>query len=167
MNRPAGIGLIAGTVIGFLMLVVIIWSLRSATLPEMTQPPGVSPDVTVFLSEQSLSRMASDTLEQPVVIDFEANGQLRVSTQTQLRGLEPVVWVMMTLELQGTEIVSQLRWIELGILTIPADWLPANARNATALIGETIKTQTPPDFTITGLTTTSEGVTLQLKWVGR
>lgn len=168
MNRAGWIGLIAGLVIGILLLLILFWSLRTPSLlGESSAAAAVPPDVTIFLSEQSLSRMASDRLDRPVVIDLEENGLMRVNTRTEIQGAEPVVRLAMTIELQGSEVISQLRWVELGFLTIPSDWLPAETQQATALIGQTIKQQTPPDFTITNLSTTAEGIDVQLKWVGR
>lgn len=166
MNRPGCLWTAIGAVIGFLILLLALWLTQAATLPAVEPPAAVAPDIIVFLSEQSLSRMASDRLGRPIVLDFDGNGQMQVTTRAQIRGLEPVVRLMMSISLQGSEVVSQLHGVNIGFLIVPASWLPPEAQAATALIGETIKTQTPPDFTITGLTTTPDGVTIQLKWVG-
>lgn len=166
MNRQGCLWVVAGGVIGFLILLVGLWLIQVATLPVVEPPPAVAPDITVFLSEQSLSRMASDQLGQPATLDFDENGQMRVSTRVPMRGLEPVVRLVMIIGMQGPQIVSQLHGVEIGFLTVPANWLPDKMQTMAALINETIKTQTPPDFTITGLTTTPDGVTIQLKWIG-
>lgn len=165
MNRSGCLWAMVGAVVGFLILLLALRLIQTTTPPAVEPPAAVAPDVTVFLSEQSLSRMASDRLGQPTVLDFDVNGQMRVTTRTPFRGLEPVVQTVMSIGMQGSEIVSQLHGVEIGFLTIPATWLPEEMQSATTLIGETIKTQTPPDFTITGLTTTPDGVTIQLKWV--
>lgn len=166
MNRPGCLWATIGAVVGFLILLLALRLIQAATLPAVEPPAAVAPDITVFLSEQSLSRMASDRLDRPTVLDFDANGQMRVTTRTQFRGLEPVVRLVMIIGMQGSELVSQLHGVEIGFLTIPANWLPEETQTATALIAETIKTQTPPDFMITGLTTSPDGITIQLKWVG-
>ena len=92
---------------------------------------------------------------------------MQVTTRTEIRGLTPVVKLVMTIDMQGSEIVSQLRWVEMGFLTIPQAWLTPEMQNAAALIGQTINQQTPPDFMITNLSTTPEGVAIQLKWIGQ
>ncbi|MCB0212324.1 MAG: hypothetical protein KDJ52_23485 [Anaerolineae bacterium] len=167
MNRSGKIGLLMGLGIGFVGLLLGLWLLRVTSLPKLSPPAAVAPDVSLFLSEQSISRLASATLQQPIVIDFEENGLMEITTRTEMQGLDPVVKLVMTVELQGSEVVSQLRWVELGFLIIPQRWLTPKMQNATTLIGQTINQQTPPDFMITNLSTTSEGVTIQLKWVGR
>ena len=167
MSRSGRMGLIIGLVMGIAALLLGLWLLRATSLPEVSPPAAVAPDVSLFLSEQSISRLASDTLQQPIVIDFEENGLMQVTTRTEIRGLTPVVKLVMTIEMQGSEIVSQLRWVEMGFLTIPQAWLTPEMQNAAALIGQTINQQTPPDFMITNLSTTPEGVAIQLKWIGQ
>jgi hypothetical protein len=127
----------------------------------------IAPDATVFLSERILSQIAAQEVKAPTLIDFEPNGQMRITTRTRLGGLEPVVRLGLLLELQGTEVTSRLHWVQLGFLTLPANWLPPEALETGAIIGQTINEQVPPDFTLIGLTTTTEGVNFQLKWIGR
>jgi hypothetical protein len=110
--------------------------------------------------------LASQALNRTAQIDFDTNGQMEVTTRSPVGRIEPVVQVGLQLELQGTEVVSQLRWVQLGFLTIPARWLPQAAFETASLIGQTIKNQTPPDFALVGLETTQEGINFQLKWIG-
>jgi hypothetical protein len=166
MNRWGCFGLLLGVLIGLLVAILILVLTRPAAPPVAVQPPAIAPDVTVFISEQSLSRMASQILNRTTVIDFETNGQMEVTTRSPLGRIEPVMQVGLQIELQGTEVVSQLRWVQLSFLTIPARWLPQSASEMASLIGQTIKNQTPPDFALVGLETTQDGINFQLKWVG-
>jgi hypothetical protein len=160
-------GFTIGALIGALLVVLFLLAMRPPAGPTASPPNTISPDVTVFLSEQSLSRMASETLNTPTAIDFDPNGQMRIITRTNLEGLEPVVQTGLLLELQGTELVSRLQWVRLGFLTIPADWLPPEALETTAIIGQTIEDQIPPDFSLVGVSTDQAGVNFQLKWIGQ
>jgi len=163
--RPWGcFGLALGSLIGLLILIFILLLARPA-IPVAAPPPIIPADVTLFVSEQTVSRFASQTLQKPTVVDFEANGQMLVTTRTPLGGVEPVMQAGLLLELQGTEVVSQLYWARLGFLTIPANWLPPEQVEAAALVGRTINNQIPPDFSLVGLTTSADGVTFQLKWI--
>jgi hypothetical protein len=156
-----------GSLIGLLLLIFVLLLARPAIPVSPPPPPIIPADITLFVSEQTVSRFASQTLEKPTVINFEPDGQMLVTTRTALGGFEPVMQVGLLLELQGTEVVSQLYWARLGFLTIPASWLPPEPVRAAALVGQTINDQIPPDFTIVGLTTSADGVTFQLKWVGQ
>lgn len=167
MNRWGCIAGIAGVVIGVLVVVVFAQTAFVTPLPAIVEPPSAaSPDVMVFVSEQSLSRMASESLPAPTVVDFEADGQMEVVTRTTVQGLEPVVHAGLLLQMQGFELVSQLRWIRFGSLIVPARWLPPEAVSAAGAISDEIEAQIPPGFTLVGFTTAAEGVTLQLEWVG-
>lgn len=166
MNRWGCFGLLLGTLAGLLVVMLILLLMRPVVPPPVIQPPAIAPDVTVFISEQSLSRLASQTLSRSTLIDFDVNGHMEVTTRTPLGRLEPVVKVGLQVELQGTEVVSQLRWVQLGFMTIPARWLPQSVSDMAAMAGDTIKNQTPPNFALVGLETTPEGVNFQLKWVG-
>jgi len=167
-NKWGCLGLTVGGAVGLLLAMVILLLLRATPpLPPPLGPATIPPDVTIFLSEQSLSRMASDTLKRPAIIDFDPNGQMQVSTTATLGQLEPLIHVGLQLEMQGTEIESRLRWVRLGFLTIPARWLPQTSREAVVILGQAIKNQTPPDFMLVGLETTPEGINFQLKWVGQ
>jgi hypothetical protein len=160
-------GLALGSLIGLLILVFILLLSRPVTPVPAPPPPIIPADVTLFVSEQTVSRLASQTLQRPTVVDFESNGQMLVTTRTRLGGVEPVMQAGLLLELQGTEVVSELYWARLGFLTIPANWLPPEQVEAAALVGQTINNQIPPDFSLVGLATSADGVTFQLKWVGQ
>lgn len=160
-------GLVLGSLIGLLVVIVVAILLRSVPPPVSVQPPPISPDITIFLSEQSLSRIASDILERPTVIDFDLNGQMQVTTRAKVGWVEPIIHMGLLLEMQGTDVVSEFDWLRLGFLTIPARWLPQSFDESSAMVGQIIKNQTPPDFILTGLTTTADGITFQLKWIGQ
>jgi hypothetical protein len=168
MKKWGCLGFTAGSVIGLLVAGLIFLLTQSAPPPPIAgAPPGIPPDVTVFLSERSVSRMAAESLKQPAVVDFDANGQMQVVTRVNIGRFEPVVRVGVLLEMQGTEVVSQLDWVKLGFLTIPAAWLPPRAHDTAALAGQTITHQMPPDFRLVGLTTGPDGLSFRLKWVGQ
>jgi hypothetical protein len=167
MNRAGCTGLIVGVVIGLVVIGLFLAGTQPAPPDDIWPPDGIPPDVTTFVSEQTLSRLATEQLGQAAVLDFEPGGQLWVTTKTPLGGYQPVVQVGLSLRLQGADVVSRLEWIKLAYLTIPANWLPADARALAASIGETIEMQIPPDFTLVGLNTTTNGISLQLKWSGR
>ncbi len=168
MKEWGCLGSIAGALIGLLIVVFLLLLFQSVPPPPATiQPATIAPDITIFLSEQSLSRMASETIKRPTAVNFDVNGQMQVTTQANIFGLKPVVHVGLLLEMQGTEVVSQLRWVRFGFLTVPAGWLPQGVTEMVTVLGQTIKAQTPPDFTLIGLTTTPDGVNFQLKWVGQ
>lgn len=160
-------GLSLGSLTGLLLVILAAIALRSVPTPARVQPPTISPDITIFLSEQSLSRIASEILERPTVIDFDLNGQMQVTTRAKVGWLEPVIHIGLLLEMQGPDLVSELDWLRLGFLTIPGGWLPQTLGESSAIVGQIIKNQTPPDFILTGLTTTADGVTFQLKWIGQ
>ena len=69
--------------------------------------------------------------------------------------------------MEGAELTSRLRWVQLGFLTIPAAWLPQEARETVTMVGQAIQNQTPPDFVLLGITTTPDGIEFKLKWVGQ
>ncbi len=159
-------GLIAGGIIGLLLLFLLILVTRPVAPPDITHPPTIPPDATIFVSERSLSRIATRSAGQAATIDFNPNGQMQVTTRLKIRGFEPVVTVGLLLEMQGTEVVSRLQWVKMGFLTVPAVLLPGSAHNMAAIVGQTIAAQTPPDFILVGLTTSIDGLTFQLKWAG-
>ena len=161
-------GLILGSLVGLLLIMVLVLIFRiTPPPPDVPQSTTIAPDITIFMSERSLSRIASETMGRLVVIDFEADGQMQVTTQTRIGRLEPIIHIGLLVDMQGTEVVSQLRWVRLGFLTIPEKWLPRDARETVALVGQAIQNQTPPDFILLGLETTSDGINFQLKWVGQ
>ncbi len=168
MNRGGCFGFFLGSVTGLLIIGLMLWLMAMPlAAPTVTETPAIPPDVTVFVSAQSLSRLASTAQKRPVVIEFDSAGQMQVSARTQLAGYTPVIHVGIGLQMQGANVVSELRWVKLGVLVIPASWLPADVRDIAATIGDTIKAQIPSGFTLVGLTTTPTGINFQLKWTGR
>lgn len=167
MNRIGYFSLMLGGLIGLLGAIVLILLLRlSATSSVTVQTPAIAPDVTVFLSEHSLSRIASETLQRQARVDFDANGQVQISTRLKIGWLNPVVHFGVLLEMQGPNVVSQLQWLQVGFITIPARWLPQTMAESSAIIGQLMQDQTPPNFRLVGINTSPNGVTFQLKWIG-
>lgn len=167
MNRWGCLGLVAGGVVGLIIVALILIFNQPRSVSLVPPLPAVAPDVTVFLSEQTLSRLASEEMQNEIVVDFEPDGLMIIAGRVPWRGWEPLVHVGVRLEMQGPDVASEMEWMRLGWLNLPADWLPADARQATAIIGEELKRQVPPDFTLAGLETTAEGVQVQLRWLGR
>ena len=167
MRGLGSYGLVVGGAIGVLAVLLLALITRPAPLPVVATPPAISPDVTIFISERSVSRLASEALQRPTQIDFEANGRMKMTTPLKIGQLEPPITAGLFLELQGTDVVSELDWIQVGFLTFPASWLPQSVVAASAQVGQVIKDQTPRDFVLIGLTTGAEGVNIQLKWLGQ
>ncbi len=167
MNRWGCIGLTAGAAIGLLLLSIAVLITRPVPPPVPASPPTVPPDATVFVSEQAVSRLATEALGQPVAVNFEPGGQMQVSLRMPVGRIKPVLRATILLEMQGADVGSSLLWVHLGFLPIPARWLPQEVVQQVGLIGDTIRDQTPPDFVLLGLTTTANGIEFQLKWVGR
>ncbi|MCG3207059.1 MAG: hypothetical protein FOGNACKC_00659 [Anaerolineae bacterium] len=168
MNRWGCAGLLIGGVIGLVLVGLFLAVARSAPSVEESWPAAaLPPDVTIFVAEPTLSRIASEKLGRPARLDFEPGGQMMITSRVAVAGYEPVVTLGLSLQLQGANVVSHLHWVKLGWLTIPANWLPASARDTAATVGESIQRQIPPDFTLVGLDTTAGGLNFQLKWVGR
>lgn len=167
MKRWGCIGLTFGTVIGLLLLSILVLITRPVPPPAPVSPPTVPPDATIFVSEQTVSQLATESLGQPVQVDFEPGGQMHISLRAPMRRFQPVVRATILLEMQGADVGSSLLWVQLGFLPIPARWLPQDIAQSVGMIGDTIRAQTPPDFVLLGLTTTASGIEFQLKWVGR
>lgn len=167
--RTAGcFGLMAGTLAGLLLVMVLILLLRSAPPPPVIpQAPTVAPDITIFMSERSLSRIASEAVGRPVAVDFDTNGHMQITTQTHVGPFEPVIHIGVVLGMEGAELTSRLRWLKLGFLTIPARWLPQEITDTVTSVGQAIQNQAPPDFILLELTTTPAGIEFGLKWVGQ
>ena len=161
------IGLFLGGIIGVLLLSIVILITRPVPPPTVAVPPSVPPDATIFVSENMVSRLASETVAQPVLIDFEPNGQMHVSMRAQAGRFRPLIRATILLQMQGSDVTSELLWVKLGFLTLPARWLPQDISTAVGIIGQTIRAQTPPDFVLVGLDTTDNGAEFRLKWVGR
>jgi hypothetical protein len=156
-----------GSLIGLLGAILLALLLRLSAASSITvQTPTIAPDVTIFLSERSISRLASEALQRSARVDFDSDGQIQVSTRLKIGWLNPVVHFGVLLEMQGPNAVSQLQWIKIGFVTIPARWLPQTMVESSAIIGQLMQDQTPPDFRLVGLNTSPSGVTFQLKWVG-
>jgi len=166
MKRLGWFGFALGTLAGLLIVLLCAIALRLAPAPVFVETPTITPDITVFISERSLSRLASETLQQPAFIDFDPDGQMTVTTRLDLGRVQPVVNFKLSLGMQGSQVVSELHRVNVGFLSIPAQWLPDALREGSAMIGQIIQSQTPPDFVLVGLITSPEGVTFQLKWVG-
>jgi len=161
------IGLGFGLLVGLLMAMLLVLLLtRPAPPPPASPPNGFPADATIFISEESLSRVATELIGQPVEVDFEPEGRLFVTTRTGIGPFEPVVQAELLLQMEGTTVASYLRAVKLGLLTIPARWLPDDIQQTTAIIGESIKAQTPPDFTLVGVNTTPDGLEFLLTWIG-
>jgi hypothetical protein len=167
MNRWGCFGLILGSLIGLLLAILFFVWARQVALPTFVQPVTLAdPEVTLFLSERSLSRFASDALKSPTLVDLEPGGQMGITTRIRLWRLYPVVRLGLSLRMRGTEVVSQLHWARLGFLKIPASWLPRRIIEIGAMPGEMVTQQVPSEFEVAGLDTTPEGIEFQLKWVG-
>jgi hypothetical protein len=160
-------GLIGGSLVGLLGALLFLLALRTPPPTTPPQAPLLPPDISIFISEQSLNRLAAEAVEQPLVIDVVEHGQLVVSTPSQVGFLEPVVHVGLGLQMDGREVTSQILWTRLGFVSIPARWLPAQATVPARQLGPTIQSQIPADFQLVGLVTTAEGIEFQLKWVGQ
>ena len=161
------VGAVFGLSIGLLMaMALLLIFTRPAPPPPASPPNGFPADATIFISEESLSRIATELIGQPVKVDFEPDGRLFVTTRTGIGPFEPVVNVELLIQMEGTNVASYLRAVKLGFLTIPARWLPDDIQQTTAIVGESIKAQTPPDFTLVGVNTTSDGLEFRLTWIG-
>lgn len=167
MNRWGCIGLTFGAVTGLLLLSILVLITRPAPPPAPASALTVPPDATIFVSEQMVSRLATESLGQPVAVDFEPGGQMHVSLRMPVGRYPALVRATVLLEMQGTDVGSSLLWVRLGFLPIPARWLPQEVSQQVGAIGDTIRAQTPPDFVLLGLTTSADGVEFRLKWVGR
>lgn len=166
MRRGSCAGLLIGGLIGLLLLSGLVWWIRPVTpaVPPQPQPP--TSDISLFFSERTASRLASHILAEPTVIEFEPEGRLLVTTRVPIGGLKPLVNLGLTLEQQGSAIVTQLHWLQLGWIRIPARWLPPDLAALGAAPGQAITRQLPAPANLVGLTTSSEGITLRLNWVG-
>jgi hypothetical protein len=167
-RRLGCFGLVLGSLTGLLVAMLFFVWVRWLASPVMAQPVRVAAtaDMTLFLSERSLSRFASDTLKSPALVDLDSGGQMKITTRTEMGGLRPVVRLGLSLEMRRTEVVTRLRWAEMGFLKIPASWLPPRIIVTGRMPGEIITQQIPPGFELVGLTTTPNGIEFQLNWVG-
>lgn len=158
-------GLILGGLLGLLLAVIFLLLLAAwADSPLLAQPVTAPAEVSLFLSEQTVSRLAAQTLEQPVLVDFEPGGRVAVTMPVEIGGLKPVVQLGLTLESRGAAVVSQLHWLKIGFLKIPAGGLPPELADLGARIGQAITRQLPPGFSLVGLTTTADGLTFHLNY---
>lgn len=166
MRRGSCLALLAGIVVGSLLLGLLVWWLRPVTPAVPPQPQVATSDITLFFSERTASRLASQALTEPTVIGFAPDGQLLVTTRVDVGGLKPLVDLGLTLERQGPAITTQLHWLQVGWLRVPAHWLPSNLVALGGVPGQAITRQLPPQATLVGLTTSSDGITLRLNWTG-
>ncbi|MBE7470792.1 MAG: hypothetical protein DPW09_15375 [Anaerolineae bacterium] len=167
MSRWGCIGLLVGSIIGVLLLMGLIRSIQPAIPAVAVQPAVAAPDLTLFLSEESVSRSAAQALAQPAVINFEPGGQVILTTPISIAGWEPVIDLGLSLEQQGNQVVSRLHWAQLGWLRLPARWLPPELVELGTQPGQQLSRQIPPQFNLISLTTAADGITLQVDWVGR
>jgi hypothetical protein len=164
MSRWGCGGLVLGSLLGLLFLSLLIMAVQPAIPPAAILPAATAPDVTLFLSEQSVSRFASQALDQPAVVNFEPDGRVIFTTQVKMGRLEPVVDLGLSFERQGNTVASQIHWLQLGFLKIPARWLPPEIVALGTRPGQQLTQQLPPQFTLVGLTTTTDGISLQFDW---
>ncbi len=167
MRRWGCTGLLVGTIIGVLLLIGLIQSIQPTIPAVAVQPVIAAPDLTLFLSEESTSRFAAKALAQPAAINFEPGGQIILTTPVSVVGLSPVVDLGLSLEQQGNQVVSRLHWAQLGWLRFPARWLPPELVELGTVPGQQFTRQLPSQFNLISLTTTADGITLQVDWVGR
>ncbi len=164
--RVGCFGLVLGSLVGLLLLMLTLLLLaRQAVSPLIPQTTHPAPDASLFLSEQSLSRLASKNTGHPTRLDFQPDGQLKVTTQVEVAGFEPVVRLGLSLEMQDGRAVSQLHWAKIGFIKLSADWLPADIVNMGTIPGQIITGQIPPEFILVGLETGPEGIGFQLNGV--
>jgi hypothetical protein len=167
MRRTGVFGILLGSALGLLIAVILLFLVAQQAASPIVEPSILpNADITFFLSERSLSRLASDELQRPVLVDIEPNGQVEITTPAPIGRLEPVVRLGLSLEMRETAVVSQLHWVRVGFLTIPASWLPQNLVELGMRPGNAISRQIPPDFTLVGLTTMADGLNFQLNWNG-
>ena len=167
MSRWGCSGLLLGTLLGLLLLIGLMRALRPDMPPAHPIAPAlITPDLALFLSEQSVSQFASQALGTAALINFEPDGQLLLTTSVNLAGLQPVAELGLSLELRDNRVVSQLHWLQMGWLRLPVEWLPQELAELGSQPGEQITNQLPAQFTLTGLTTTADGINLQLLWAG-
>jgi hypothetical protein len=167
MSRWGCVGLLSGSLVGLVLVILLVLAIQPIT-PSITVPPAaVAPDLTLFLSERSISRFASQALSEPTAINFEPGGQVILTTRLKMGWLEPVVDLGLSLEMQGAEVVSQMHWLQLGFLKIPARWLPPEIVEMGTQPGQRITQQLPPQLTLVGLSTTPDGINLQFDWRGQ
>jgi hypothetical protein len=168
MNRSGCFGLVLGGLVGLLAAMILLVVARQSVSPVMVATPVKLPpaDVNLFLSERSASRFVSTTLNRPALVEFEPGRQMLLTTRAPLAGFEPVIQMGISLQVVGMQIVSQLEWIRVGFIRIPAAWLPQSLITLGDTPGQIITRQAPVGFNIVGLTTTAEGVEFALTWVG-
>ena len=159
-------GLVLGSLLGLLLAVILLLLLAGrAASPILAEPVLPPTDVSLFLSERTLSRVATQTLAEPVQLDFRPGGQVEVTMPVKMGWVRPVVRLGLTLESRGPEVVSQLHWLKVGFLIIPARWLPPELLELAPLLGDKITGEVPPEFTLVGLTTTATGLNFHLNRV--
>jgi hypothetical protein len=165
MKKGGCFGLILGTLVGLLAALLLAVTARYLAVPPPAPTMAAAPaDVTLFLSERSLSRLAAATLKQPAWVEGAPNGRLEITTPLEVRGLKLTVRLGLTLTLRDGQAISRLDWVKLGFITLPAAWLPAEFTRMGATPGEIITQQIPQGFTLVGLTTAAAGINFQFNW---
>lgn len=164
MSRWGCIGFILGSLAGLLLISLLLWLIRPEIPAAAVVAEPAAPDVTLFLSERSAGRFASQTLKETTTVNFEPSGRVIVTTRANLGGLSPLVDLGLSLQMQGTQAVSQLHWLQLGWVRIPVRWLPPEFAALGAKPGQALMQHLPPQSSLVGLTTTSQGINLQLQW---
>ena len=152
--------------LGFLFLAIFVLLTRPVPATTAPQSATIPPDVTVLVSERVLSQLASNSLQRPATVEFSADGEMRITAPFSIMEYEPVVTVVLSLGMEGTSVVSELQWVKLGSLYIPATLLPEQVQASGAELGKTIQRETPPDFALVGLDTLPNALEIKLKWVG-
>jgi hypothetical protein len=166
VSRWGCIGLLVGSLLGVLLLLLLVFVTRPVTPVVTDQPAVVVPDLTLFLSEQSVGHLATKALGRPAAINFEPSGQMILTTSIKIAGLAPVADVGLSLQRQGNIVISQLHWLQVGFLRLPARWLPQVIVELGTQVGPQIAAQLPSQFRLVGLTTTTDGINLQLDLAG-
>ena len=167
MSRWGCTGLFVGSLLGVLILILLVVMIQPATPPVAVQPAAVAPDLSLFLSERSASRFASQALGKPATLNFEPQGQVILTTSVNIAGLEPVANLGLSLERQDNVVVSRLHWLQIGFLRLPARWLPQEIVELGTRPGEQIMSKLPPQFILVGFATTADGISLQLDLTGQ
>jgi hypothetical protein len=165
VKKEGCFGLILGGLLGLLAALLLAVAARYLAVPPPSPMIAAAPaDVTLFLSERSLSRLAANALQQPALIESAPGGRLTVTTPFEVGSLKLTAHLGLTLTLDNNQVISRLDWVRVGFITLPAAWLPAEIIRLGATPGEIITQQIPQGFTLAGLTTNTDGINFQFNW---